>query len=696
MRLGWLAALSVLGASTIATSQSARRDEPEAPRTEQQVPPLPPALTDDEIRPQVLSWSSGEGTPIPKDAALRIQVPEFLRTPEMGDGRVDVPVQEYARWLLRVNGETLARDYVFDIFLREREAKRLGVSVTPEEVRAEWERLQKLRVDGAFQGNLQGWIDEMQRTGRSLDGVMAQRGQELYSELLGKRVAAVGRKIPEELVVRDWELRYGRHGLRHDLQMMFFKVIQQSAEAGEHAAANQERFHQEALAGGRQRANVVRQRLLAGEEFAQLARKESDDYTREQTMIGTLPDNRAAGGEQKGFVHYGWPPAFLDAVDALKIGELSEPVYANGGYWLVRRVATRETPLASVRAEIEQALIERGPESYEVALVFDPLMEKAKIELSPDLLQDMPQLEGPNQDAVAFTVDGEPVPRGKYALWLLRMRGEELVSAFVEHYLVEQKARQLGITATDAEVRERSEEMMQFWMDAKFKGHGDRFETFLAESGRTKESYLSSMDARMRIDVLIDKIFRTERAYTEEDIKRRWEQIYGKDGRSFDARMILLGLPVMAPPKPDATAEDLSRIQAEAVASTRQLGADIVRRLRSGEDFGALAEKYSKDVATSKRGGAMVGGRFRPESWEAGVVKAVTELAPGEVSDPIELIQGFAIFERGPDRVVALDEVREELLGQLREQRTSDVTCSYYRNELYKQSRVQILPAMNQ
>ncbi|MBM3976442.1 MAG: hypothetical protein FJ299_05560 [Planctomycetes bacterium] len=679
-----LAFMGFAVSSNLAAAAPAQESAAQAPRP----------LTDEEIRPKVLSWGDGQGAN--PGSAVRIKLPEAQRLPEDGDGTIEVSDSEVARWMLGAYGETLVRNYAFEIFLREREAKRLGVSVTPEQVRAEFDRLMKERVGGAFGGDVQGWIDEMNRTGRSMDGVFAQRSQEIYSELLGIAVAKVGRKVPEEYVVARWELLHGRLGLRHDLQMMFFQVVQRSAEAGPTAAADQKRYHEEAMAAGRARADAVRARLLAGEDFATLARKESDDYVREGTTIGTLADNRGSGGEQKGFVHYGWPPAFLDAVDAVPIGGLSEPVYANGGFWLVRRVQTRETPLESVRAEIERQLIEEGPTSYEVALIFDPLLAKAKIELSPSLLAPETEIESPNQAAVAFTVDGEPVPRHVYAKWLMRTRAEESVSAFVEHFLVERRAKLLGVEATAAEVRERSEEMLQIWLDAKFKGKRERLDAFLAESGRTIDSYLASMDVRMRIDVLIDKMLRLERKLSDEDVRRRWEEIYGPGGRSFDARMILVGAPEIATPKPDATAEDLQRAAQEAQGSMVRLAEDLVRRLRNGEDFGTLAQRYSKDEQTARRGGSLLGGRFRPDQWSESVSKVVIALTPGEISDPIPLVQGMAIFERGPDRYVPLDDVREDILRQLRDQRTSDVTCSYYRNELYKQSRVEILPAMNQ
>jgi parvulin-like peptidyl-prolyl isomerase len=198
------------------------------------------------------------------------------------------------------------------------------------------------------------------------------------------------------------------------------------------------------------------------------------------------------------------------------------------------------------------------------------------------------------------------------------------------------------------------------------------------------------------MDVLIDKMIRLDRKITDTDVQRRWEAIYGPGGRSFDARMILVGAPALQTPKPDATAEDLARAAADAAASMTRLAEDLVRRIRNGEDFGTLAERYSKDAQTAKRGGSMLGGRFNADQWNEGVAKTVTALTPGEVSDPIQLVQGMAIFERGPDRYVPLEDVREDILRQLREQRASDVECSYYRNALYKQSRVEILPAMNE
>jgi parvulin-like peptidyl-prolyl isomerase len=100
-------------------------------------------------------------------------------------------------------------------------------------------------------------------------------------------------------------------------------------------------------------------------------------------------------------------------------------------------------------------------------------------------------------------------------------------------------------------------------------------------------------------------------------------------------------------------------------------GEGLVKRLRVGEDFAALARQYSGDV-TAEEGGDM--GYLHTGMLPGLPEEAVSKLQPGETSDPVKLLEGVAIF-RLVDRIqptpstfeASQERVSELLLSEKRE-----------------------------
>lgn len=98
---------------------------------------------------------------------------------------------------------------------------------------------------------------------------------------------------------------------------------------------------EEALA----RAEALRQRILKGEDFAAVARAESDD-----TGSGK------SGGDLGSFGRGRMIAEFEDAVFSLPVGEISQPVKTQFGYHIIQVQERSVQPLAEVRADIERRL----------------------------------------------------------------------------------------------------------------------------------------------------------------------------------------------------------------------------------------------------------------------------------------------------------------------------------------------------
>ena len=80
----------------------------------------------------------------------------------------------------------------------------------------------------------------------------------------------------------------------------------------------------------RQKAEALHARLVAGEDFAAIARAESDD---------TL--SRSQGGDLGWFVINAWGSAIGNQIETLADGQLSQPFQSEVGWHIVRRLGTR-------------------------------------------------------------------------------------------------------------------------------------------------------------------------------------------------------------------------------------------------------------------------------------------------------------------------------------------------------------------
>lgn len=88
-------------------------------------------------------------------------------------------------------------------------------------------------------------------------------------------------------------------------------------------------------------------------------------------------------------------------------------------------------------------------------------------------------------------------------------------------------------------------------------------------------------------------------------------------------------------------------------------GEDLTARLRGGADFAELAREHSGDSSAEQGGdmGYLHGGMLAEAAQEH-----INKLKPGEISDPIALMEGVAIFrltERTPPKLNSFEDVKD-------------------------------------
>lgn len=209
---------------------------------------------------------------------------------------------------------------------------------------------------------------------------LAQKKLRVEPQAVEARVAEFKRQFGSEPEFQEWLMQRGITliSLRKQVEMDLGVEALVRAEVKISEAELQrehERLHRRVQARHivvttESEAQELRRQLLAGADFAELARKFSIDE-------GT----RRRGGEL-GLVSYdAFQPAFAEALFSLKVGELSQVVHSPGGYHLilVERIEPAPPLDAAAKAELRDRLIqERVAEKKESWL--REALSQAKIE----------------------------------------------------------------------------------------------------------------------------------------------------------------------------------------------------------------------------------------------------------------------------------------------------------------------------
>ena len=130
-----------------------------------------------------------------------------------------------------------------------------------------------------------------------------------------------------------------------------------------------------------------------------------------------------------------------------------------------------------------------------------------------------------------------------------------------------------------------------------------------------------------------------------------------------------------------------SRSESEAA----QLAADVVTRLRAGEDFAALAGELSE--APSREQGGLVG-PFLADDLSPLLAGPAFSMPLAEVSDPIAASYGFHILRvetRAPSQVQPLADVQEEVELTLRQQKYTEELALFLEG-LWSENQVVVNP----
>ncbi len=121
----------------------------------------------------------------------------------------------------------------------------------------------------------------------------------------------------------------------------------------------------------RVKAESIHKQLLDGADFGQLARQYSDD------------DSKSQGGELGDFSRGDMIDAIQNAIDHMKVGDISEPIRTEHGFHIVKLEAHEQSglkPLAEVSGQIRDRLVSQKAQKQFATWVDNDLVKQHYIE----------------------------------------------------------------------------------------------------------------------------------------------------------------------------------------------------------------------------------------------------------------------------------------------------------------------------
>ena len=220
----------------------------------------------------------------------------------------------------------------------------------------------------------------------------------------------------------------------------------------------------------------------------------------------------------------------------------------------------------------------------------------------------------------------------------------QLLQNLIENRIQLQQADREKITVEDAEIAESLGDIMK-----KLKAKDEKeFAEIIKSQGLTLEGVKKRLKDQLMVQRLIRRKVHLRISVTEQEIDKYLAENRDKleTGLTFTARHILL--------QPDPNKGE------EGWPEARKRADEVYARLLEGEDFVALAKKYSDDPSAKEGGslGTLKRGELAPE-----IEEAIMRLQPGEASTPFRSQVGYHIF-----RLDSRESLGGDSLSQVRNQ----------------------------
>jgi peptidyl-prolyl cis-trans isomerase C len=248
-----------------------------------------------------------------------------------------------------------------------------------------------------------------------------------------------------------------------------------------------------------------------------------------------------------------------------------------------------------------------------------------------------------------------------------------ILDQMIGYKLLLQESKTRNITVPDDEIESRI---------AQIRGQFPSEEAFKQTLDQQKVT-VEQLRADARSEMVVTKMLQSE---VETKVAVKPEQVadfYQNNPDTFapGARARASHILISFPQNADAAAKQTARTKADA----------ILKDVKAGKDFAALAREHSQDPGSAQNGGDL--NFFERGQMVGPFDQTVFAMTPGQTSDIVETQFGYHIIkltEKQPSRTVPLDEVRPQIQQFLENQARQQATQAFVES-LKAKGKVEIL-----
>lgn len=270
---------------------------------------------------------------------------------------------DYAEYLVTRAGVPMLYDYVCEQVVLIEAGKR-GLLPTDAEVAAAYDAELAHIVEAAYGGQPERWQEDQARLGYSPETARQRRLAQLRVEVAMAKLIRADRDVSEERITQHFHELFGNPPERTSIEVLFFNAYRglTGSERPDLAALKQ---------AARERASTARTAWLGGARLADLL-PGSDDPSHDEVVQGVVAEYR--------------PRTLGKTIDAAvaaldQPGDISQPLDAFDGAWLVRLVSREPVALEQVHQQVEDSIRDAPIDSGEISSLRAALMERYKPEL---------------------------------------------------------------------------------------------------------------------------------------------------------------------------------------------------------------------------------------------------------------------------------------------------------------------------
>lgn len=240
---------------------------------------------------------------------------------------------------------------------------------------------------------------------------------------------------------------------------------------------------------------------------------------------------------------------------------------------------------------------------------------------------------------VLFKINGADIPRERFLNEMNEALGESYHETFIGHVLLDQKAKALGVTVPPVKIEDSIKKTIDQVREERFQGDASKLDEGLKEQGLTLDGWMKRLRVDSHYDLLAERVVLEERAVTDEDLHRAFEEKYGKGGEALKVRHVLKNIAIASAPEYSLHQYEQEKDGIEAEAKAR--AEEALAKIQNKETFDSVMTAYSDDPR-KVAGGTLPPwqGRFGPD-----FDKAATALGANDISGVIKCNDGYRIVQ---------------------------------------------------